>query len=170
MLGGAFAGMVGQQLVEIGAGRAPLDIKDPKIMGHMIRGTAIAGYFGDILADYLTAPDSDARQKLIESDLLGPSVSTITRSGIAGYKTGAGIVQALQGKSRRDQYGQAEWARLLHTLTPGQNIFYAKGALDYHLFNEVHNFMGDTGYLGVLRNQMRHSKDLFGNRQKPWGE
>lgn len=166
MLGAAFAGAVGQQLIELGAGRAPLDMQDPKIVGHMIRSTGIAGFYGDILADYLTSPEPDKMKRLTQGDFLGPSFGTIAKAGDATFRTGHGIVQYAEGKDRQNQYGGKQWAQLIHSLTPGQNIFYAKGGIDYTLLNELHEFMGDRGYVGALRQQMNQSKDLFGDRQQ----
>jgi hypothetical protein len=166
MLGMAFAGMVGQQLIEMGAGREPLDITDPKIVGHMIRGTGLMGYYGDILADYVTAPDANKMKSFVEGDFLGPSFGSIVAGGEAAFRTGHGIVQGLEGKERQNQYGQQQWARLLHSLTPGQNIFYAKGGLDYLLFNEAHEFLGDHGYVGHLRRQMQQSHNIVGDHQQ----
>lgn len=166
MLGMGFMGMVGQQLVEMGSGRQPLDVSDPKILGHMIRATGIAGYYGDLLADFVTAPEPDKMKRLTQGDFLGPSFGTISKGAEAAFRTGHGVVQYAEGKDRQNQYGGKQWAQLLHSLTPGQNIFYAKGGLDYTLFNEAHTFMGDQGYLGTLHKQMQQSKNILGDRQK----
>lgn len=170
MLGMSFMGMVGQQLAEVGAGREPLDIKDPKILGHMLRSTGIAGFYGDMIADYLTAPDPDKMKRFVEGDFLGPSFGTAEKGAEAVFRTTHGVAQYAEGKDRHNQFASAQWLRLMHSLTPGQNIFWAKGALDYHLFKGVHEFLGDSGYVGLLRNQLAGHKDLFGNRQKPLGE
>lgn len=161
----AFAGAMGQQIVEMGAGREPLDMKDPKIVAHMIRSTGILGFYGDILADFVTAPDPDKMQRFMQGDMLGPSLSTLIKGGQDVFRTGRGVMQYAEGKTRENQYGGKQWAELIHSLTPGQNIFYAKGALDYTLFNEGHHFLGDNGYMGDLRRQMQQSKNLFGERQ-----
>lgn len=168
MLGMAFMGMVGQQIVEMGAGREPLDVTDPKIIAHMLSSTGMLGYYGDMAADYLSSPEPDQMKRLVQGDFLGPSFGTILKGGEAAFRTGHGVVQYAQGKDRTNQYGGKQWANLLHSLTPGQNLFYAKGALDYHLFNEAHEFLGDQGYVGHLRQQMHQSKNLFGDRQEQY--
>lgn len=169
MLQMAFMGAMGQQLVEMGAGREPLDMKDPKIVSHMIESTGLLGFYGDILADFVTSPEPDKMKRMVEGDFLGPSFGAVEKIGEVTYRTGKGAFQYAQGKERPNQYGGAQWARLIHSLTPNQNLFYAKGALDYTLFNEAHEFMGDRGYIGTLRKQMEQHQSLLGGRQHFYG-
>lgn len=167
MLGMGLAGMVGQQLIEMGANRQPLDPTDPKMIGHFIRSTGIAGYYGDMVADFLTSPEPNKMKRIVEGDFLGPSFGTLEKGGLAAWKTGHGVIQYAEGKDRENQYGGKEWLNLLHSLTPDQNLFYAKGGIDYHLVDGAHEFLGDHGYIGTLRQQMRQSRNLFGDPQQP---
>lgn len=166
MLGAAFAGMVGQQMVELGANREPLNVSDPKILAHMIRSTGMLGIGGDLLADFLTANGSNDFKKITQGDILGPSFGTLSKAGEAAFRTSRGVVQYAKGEESENQFGGKQWANLIHGLTPGQNLFYAKGGLDYTLFNELHNFMGDHGFMGMARQQMMQHKNISGDTQK----
>ena len=163
----ALMGAVGQQLVEMGANRKPLAVSDPKIFAHMLESTGLMGIWGSLFADFLTAPSGNKMRSMAEGDFLPPAANVGIKGAQAIWQTGHGIAQGLQGKDRSGQYGGKEWADFAHSITPNQNLFYAKGALDYTLFNGYHNFAGDTGYLGRLREQMRQNRDYQGSHQTP---
>ena len=159
-LGMAAAGYIGHELTELGAGRELTDPRDLRSISAMLNETGIGGMYGHMLADVLTTAPSKWRD-LISADILGPSVGTGLKALTAVGKTGEGVYNELQGRRTSDQWGQAQWARLLHSLTPEQNLFYAKGALDHLFFNGIHQALGDQGYIGLMQKQMRDSHALL---------
>jgi len=174
MVGSMFMGMIGRQAQEIAKGREPLNLADHKILGEALRESGIFGFYGDIVADLLQADNPFKEKSLLMGSVLGPSFGTLAQAGVAGGKTIAGLTQAVKGESWKaggaaKQYGGAEWAKLLNSLTPDQNVFYLKAAIDYMFMNEIHEFMSPNGYLGHLRAGMQKSKNISGNPQQFWG-
>lgn len=152
-LGSAFLGMVGEGIVHLSQGKQLPAPDSPQMLTHAASGTGLLGVYGDILANSLLQPQASTVQRVMDSDILGPAVGTVGKALTAGLATGHGALQALQGVDKPGQYGGKYWANLVHGLTPGQNLFYTKAAVDYMLMNEMHEFMGGGGYLETLRRQ-----------------
>lgn len=152
-LGSAFLSMMGEGLIALSAGKTLPSPTSPDTLSHTIRGTGLLGVYGDILVDALSRPTPDKQEMVMGSEILGPSFGTIARAGVAGYKSAKGAFEYTQGVEKSDQFAGKEWARLIHNVTPGQNLFYTKAALDFMLMNELHEFMGGGGYLESLRQQ-----------------
>ena len=162
-LGTGFMGMVAQQLIELGSGRTPMDPTDPRMMKRMIESTGALGMYGNMLADTLLPSQPNMERQALQSDIIGPTFGNAAKLGEATARTIYGMQHATGSGS--NEYGQRQWARFLTGLVPGQNIFYAKGALDYLLLNQAHEFLGDTGHAGLVRKQMQKSAGLLGIKQ-----
>lgn len=150
-IGSAFLSMVGEGMIVLATGKSLPAPDSPQMLAHAVRGTGLLGVAGDVLANALSQPKADKQQQVLGSDILGPAFGTISRSVVAAAKTAQGVGQAFQGRDTKDQFGGKYWAQLIHGITPGQNLFYTKAALDYLFMNELHEFMGGQGYLEGLR-------------------
>ena len=148
-----FLGMVGQYMIDGARGKSAASPLSAEMLTRASLNGMGAGVLGDALIYALQQPTASKQQALMASDALGPAVGTLTKGATALLKTVQGVGQGLQGKDSTGQYGGKEWASLLHSLTPGQNIFYTKAAFDYTLINQMHQIMGNGGYLETLRQQ-----------------
>lgn len=150
-LGSAFLSIVGESLIALSAGKTLQSPSSNEMLLRATRGTGMLGVVGDAIANAMSQPTPDKAQMVMGSELLGPGFSTMSKGIFAVAKTSKGIGQALQGEEKTGQYGGKYWANLIHSMTPGQNLFYTKAAIDYMLMNELHEFMGGGGYLESLR-------------------
>lgn len=154
--GAAFLGMVGQYVIDAATGKAPASPGSPEMLARAGLNGLGAGVVGDALFHALAGPSGMKTSGLMLADLAGPVVGDAGKALDASMHTLRGIHQSLEGTSKENQYGGKEWAQLIHSLTPGQNIFYTKAAMDYLLMNELHSFMGGYGYLGALQKSAGH--------------
>lgn len=149
----SFLSLAGEYMIAAATGKSAPSPTSPEMMTRAAIGTGGLGVYGDALAHALQQPTFDKQQALMASEVLGPAFGTMSKGIFAAAKTAQGVGQALQGEERRGQYGGKYWAQLIHGLTPGQNLFWTKGAIDYMLMNELHEFMGGGGYLESIRQQ-----------------
>lgn len=148
-----FLGMVGEMVIASATGKSLPSPTSPEMIIRAAMSTGGLGIYGDMIFHALQQPTFDKQQALMSSEVLGPSFGTLAKGASAIAKTGQGLYENLQGKEKTGQYGGKHWAQLIHELTPGQNLFYTKAAVDYMLMNEIHEFMGGQGYLEALRHQ-----------------
>jgi hypothetical protein len=149
----SFLSLAGEYMIAAATGKTPPSPGSPEMLSRAAIGTGGLGIYGDALVHALQQPTFDKQQALMASEALGPAFGTMSKGVFAAAKTAQGIGQALQGEERQGQYGGKYWAQMIHSLTPGQNLFWTKGAIDFLLMNELHDFMGGGGYLESLRQQ-----------------
>lgn len=149
----SFLSLAGEYFIAASTGKSMPSPTSPEMMTRAAIGTGGLGVYGDALVHALQQPTFDKQQALMASEILGPAAGTTFKAIFAGAKTIQGIGQNLQGQEKTGQFGGKHWAQLIHGLTPGQNLFWTKGALDYMVMNELHDFMGGGGYLESLRQQ-----------------
>lgn len=144
----SFMGFLGQAIIDEMTGK---NTTPREMVGRTAINAVGAGVIGDVLIHALER--STPKDAVLDASegLIGPVPGMILQGAAAGAKTAGGIHDYMKGKETKDQFAGREWARVIHGMVPGQNIFWTKAAIDYMLMNELHEFMGGGGYLESLR-------------------
>lgn len=159
MVGAMFFAALGEAMMNYSAGKNQPDLSDPeeasKFAGKVLIHSGAPGVFGDLLLNELTTQGVDNKLKGVASGLLGPGITDLSHIG-------ADSIQALQESmgAKPDPKLNSDFARTVNGLMPFQNLFYSRAAYAYILSNELHDFLGDSGYLGSLeRSAQRHGQE-----------
>jgi hypothetical protein len=153
VLASSFLGMAGEYVLQAAQGKELASPTSPEMISRAVLSMGGLGVYGDAIFHALEQPTPNKQKALMASEVLGPAFGAFSKAVFATAKTAKGVGQAFQGEEKTGQYGGKDWAQLIHGLVPGQNLFYTKAAMDYMLMNEMHEFMGGSGYLEGLRQQ-----------------
>lgn len=153
-------GDVAKQLVQ---GKTPEDPSSMNYIGKVVAGSAAGGIYLDTLVNMMqedSIPDKTAEGL---KSLAGPVAST----GLDLLATGLQAGSELAGHTKPGSAAKSG-AKMLVNNFPGQNLFWAKAAFDYHIGNALRNFVG-PGYLSYLEKRTKLNKQsyLFG---RPTGQ
>ncbi len=137
--GTTIMGSLSTQALQLSKGRELLPWDEKLMLQGFIRGGA-----GGLYADFLLAENQRFGRGLVKS-LAGPVFSELDTAGRllaqlqAGEKTRAGTIRFVQSN------------------LPGQNLFYAKAALDYLIFYQLQE-MANPGYLRRMERGFKSSR------------
>jgi hypothetical protein len=148
LLGSGLAlGAIGEQASQVLAGKDPINPVDhPKFwLKALLRGGGL-GIVGDIFLTDTT--DSRSPQEALGRITLGPSFGT---AADVWELSKGNIDEYLAGK---DTHAAAEALRLGRSLTPVNNVWWVKPALDHGLLNALNESMS-PGYLQRVQDKAR---------------
>ncbi|MCJ9708040.1 hypothetical protein ACLQ8Z_03075 [Bordetella hinzii] len=135
------------QLNEVASGRDPLDMTDPRFMGHAFMKGGALGIYGDFLfSDYTQFGSTLAG--ILGGPILG-DVETLMKA------TMGNVQRTAEG---RDSDSGAAAIRLLKGKIPFANLWYTKAATDRLIFNQLQE-LASPGY---LRRMERRARKEFG--------
>lgn len=151
LMGGLYY-TLGDYMIQAATGKTLADPTSPEMLAKFAIGSGGGGIWADGLINAMHAQDKSGAVANLAESIAGPGISSVGEGALATAFAAKGAAQQLGGNDKASLQGR--WfAHLLQTNTPGQNIFYTKAGMDYFLFNELHELMGQNGYLESLRKQ-----------------
>lgn len=148
ILFGTMLGYSKNVLKEAAMGRTPPSPEDPRVILDAFLAGGVAGIYGDLLFSELHRNYGIGTLDMIS----GPTIGTAAEVLNLGRK-------AINGES-----SWSDVFRMTRNQIPGQNLFYAKGALDYLFANRVNEYL-NPGYKSRLESRTAENPGLLDDRQ-----
>lgn len=152
MLGLTVLGGAAIQLRQVATGKDPRDMKAPGFWGEAFFQGGGLGIFGDFIRAGLSRKDKD-----VVGTFVGPGMSLVGdlfRLGLGNVREAAdGVPTHFSG----------ELARFAQTYMPGNNIWYARLALDRLLFSRVH-MVAEPNFPSVMARMENKAMKEYGQR------
>lgn len=160
IIGGTIVGAGVVQLKDIQSGKDPRPMDDPKFWGAAASQGGGLGIMGDFLYQGLTGKNRAGNSFL--GSLLGPTLGQIERGFDAAGFLVDGVSEKAKGQENKgdDQIKHAgdQIYRMVRSMTPGVNIWYAQSVLDHAVLMDLQNYLS-PGYTDRMKQRAIKDND-----------
>lgn len=158
---GVVAGYAWAAMNDIAKGKTPVDPTGEHAWEAFFRAFAFQGL--GLITDFTLAEEranTDAPLSVGDRviDILGPGLGTMVDFGDLVQRTGRAIVSG-EWREKRGKLGQQMFSMLYHNI-PGNNVYWAKYALDYLVANNISNLL-NPGYARRLEDRAKQRGQTY---------
>ena len=145
---------IGDSMYEMTSGRKPKDPSNPKVWAEMAAKSGAAGIIGDAVFGEWSKYDGGL------GFITGPAISSTLKQGISAKNL---FVAAMSGEEGEAQKKLGTLINTTLSNTPGYNISFIRGSLNYLLFDRINESL-NPGYKKRVKKRLENTDRMFDNK------